>query len=302
MMTPQEAYKKLDLARGLERERVEAQFEKLKIEISEKIRSKSTEKLKQLYTTRLDDIEEAYSVLIDYFEEVQNTTDLNKNTISRKSIEPDKLTTSSTFFSRSKLLIIAIPVLIAGCYFLIKSLISTPEIEAQELADEYCDCQGQNNAEFVRHLNDFINELDMHHNKDLVEVNKKLETLYNSYQANTLNKSISECYKNFNLKLEEAKAKYKDNTSEGAEFWSICQSKISQNKDLTTQNKEIKKLDSLAQIKKDQLFFDNESNLKSTKNKKNSKGTPINSNNENNEEKTRPVHVEQTDEWGDEDY
>jgi uncharacterized protein (TIGR02145 family) len=67
-MTTQEAYKTLDLAKGLGIDRVEAQFLKLKTEMEEKIASTSNGRLKQVYSTRLDQVEEAYSVLIEYFE------------------------------------------------------------------------------------------------------------------------------------------------------------------------------------------------------------------------------------------
>jgi hypothetical protein len=68
-MTPQEAYKTLDLAKGLGMDRVEAQFTKLKAEMESKIASTSNERLKQVYSNRLNEIEEAYAALIEHFED-----------------------------------------------------------------------------------------------------------------------------------------------------------------------------------------------------------------------------------------
>lgn len=64
-MTPQEAYKTLDLAKGLDMDRIEAQVSRLKIEMQKKVASTSNERLKQVYTNRLDEIEEAYATLIE---------------------------------------------------------------------------------------------------------------------------------------------------------------------------------------------------------------------------------------------
>jgi len=63
----QEAYKKLDLARGLNIERIKAQYNQLKSDIESKISSTQNERLKQVYVNRLNEIEEAYSFLVDQF-------------------------------------------------------------------------------------------------------------------------------------------------------------------------------------------------------------------------------------------
>ncbi len=67
-MNIQEAYKTLGLAKGLGMDRVEAQFTKLKTEMETKIASTSNGRLKQVYTNRLDEIEEAYAALLEHFE------------------------------------------------------------------------------------------------------------------------------------------------------------------------------------------------------------------------------------------
>jgi hypothetical protein len=68
-MNIQDAYKKLDLAKGLNRERVESQYQNLKAELEPKISGTQNERLKQVYTNRLEEIEQAYAVLIAHFED-----------------------------------------------------------------------------------------------------------------------------------------------------------------------------------------------------------------------------------------
>jgi hypothetical protein len=68
-MNIQDAYKKLDLAKGLNRERVESQYQNLKAELEPKISGTQNERLKQVYTNRLEELEQAYAVLIAHFED-----------------------------------------------------------------------------------------------------------------------------------------------------------------------------------------------------------------------------------------
>jgi len=49
-------------------DRIQAQFLKRQTEMEEKIASTSNERLNQIYSTRLDQVEEAYLVLIEHFE------------------------------------------------------------------------------------------------------------------------------------------------------------------------------------------------------------------------------------------
>jgi uncharacterized membrane protein YhaH (DUF805 family) len=71
-MTTQDAFKKLDLALGLGKDRVELKFNQLKKELDEKIRNTSNEKLKNIFVSRLNEVETAYAVLLDYFEPNKN--------------------------------------------------------------------------------------------------------------------------------------------------------------------------------------------------------------------------------------
>jgi hypothetical protein len=66
-MNIQDAYKKLDLAKGLNEDRVKDQYRQLKTEIESKISSTQNDRLKQVYTNRLAEVEEAYGFLIDHF-------------------------------------------------------------------------------------------------------------------------------------------------------------------------------------------------------------------------------------------
>ena len=60
-MTTQDAFKKLDLAIGIGKDRVELKFNQLKNELNEKIRITSNEKLKGIFVSRLNEVETAYA-------------------------------------------------------------------------------------------------------------------------------------------------------------------------------------------------------------------------------------------------
>jgi hypothetical protein len=84
-MNIQEAYKKLDLAKGLNKERVEDKYLELKSEIESKISSTHNERLKQVYTNRLTEVEEAYNCLVDYF---NNNGGKNSNLSNSEESKP----------------------------------------------------------------------------------------------------------------------------------------------------------------------------------------------------------------------
>jgi uncharacterized membrane protein YhaH (DUF805 family) len=67
-MTTQDAFKKLDLAFGISRDRVELKFNQLKKELNEKIQKTSNEKLKDIFVSRLNEVEAAYAVLLEHFD------------------------------------------------------------------------------------------------------------------------------------------------------------------------------------------------------------------------------------------
>ena len=72
-MNIHEAYKTLDLAKGLGMERVEEQFAKLRSEMRERITSTSNEKLLNVYKNRLEQLEEAYVILSAFNQRAQET-------------------------------------------------------------------------------------------------------------------------------------------------------------------------------------------------------------------------------------
>lgn len=66
-MNTQEAYRQLDLAIGLDLDRVQSQYYVLKTALSEKISGTSNAVLKEVYQKRLEEVEEAYAVLTKHF-------------------------------------------------------------------------------------------------------------------------------------------------------------------------------------------------------------------------------------------
>jgi hypothetical protein len=65
-LTPQEAYKALGLANGLGIDRAEAEFVRLKAEMEKKMAQDTSQQLKDIYKSRLDELENAFSVLVEY--------------------------------------------------------------------------------------------------------------------------------------------------------------------------------------------------------------------------------------------
>jgi hypothetical protein len=93
-MTTPEAYKTLDLAKGLGMDRVEVQFTKLKTEMESKMASTSNERLKQVYSTRLNQVEDAYTVLIEHFNSLETNVASEQQISSEKN--NDKIPTKAS--------------------------------------------------------------------------------------------------------------------------------------------------------------------------------------------------------------
>jgi hypothetical protein len=66
-MKIQEAYRQLDLANGLDFDRVQSQYTTLKSGLAEKISGTSNAVLKEVYQKRLNEVEEAFTVLAKHF-------------------------------------------------------------------------------------------------------------------------------------------------------------------------------------------------------------------------------------------
>lgn len=85
-MNIQEAYKKLDLARGLDQKRVDEKFNLLKNELEERIANSQNEKLKQVFINRLNDIENAYQFLTEYF--IEQNNEIENQSVQQEEIKP----------------------------------------------------------------------------------------------------------------------------------------------------------------------------------------------------------------------
>jgi hypothetical protein len=93
-MNIQEAYRQLDLANGLDFDRVQSQYTSLKSGLAEKISGTSNAVLKEVYQKRLDEVEEAYTVLAEHFNH-----DVNDDVSSEdngSSFTEDRYTISDT--------------------------------------------------------------------------------------------------------------------------------------------------------------------------------------------------------------
>jgi hypothetical protein len=115
-----EAYKKLDLVEGLGIESVESQYRMLKDEIQGRISTTKNEKLYTLYQNRSVEIEEAYAVLKNHFNQIQKENQLK----DLPNPTPEKQETEEAYVQDFKLpaQLFAIPVNI-GITSIIWSLI-----------------------------------------------------------------------------------------------------------------------------------------------------------------------------------
>jgi len=128
-----------------------------------------------------------------------------KSDLLRKSMAKDGVksamepSASSLFFKKYKWIFIAIPILAIGIYFFIQNSKPDPKAGGEALAVQYCDCQKQNNEEYLTKLNEIIAQFEESGFEYSSEVDEKLNQLANEYSINTLSPSITACYKNFNL-------------------------------------------------------------------------------------------------------
>lgn len=150
-MTIQEAYKKLDLAKGLDINRVENQYSLLKSEIEGKINSTMNEKLLQLYSSRLNEIEEAYQFLVENLSSESNSNEniQNDNKISKNFKVKDSKQNSGKSKAPIILLSVIILVLIGGGIFYFSKYTSE---QGQETIDHFRILHGEQQV-FVHDLN-----------------------------------------------------------------------------------------------------------------------------------------------------
>ena len=160
-----------------------------------------------------------------------------KSDLLRKSMAKDGVksamepSASSLFFKKYKWIFIAIPILVIGIYFFIQNSKPDPEAGGEALAVQYCDCQKQNNEEYLTKLNEIIAQFEESGFEYSSEVDEKLNQLSNEYSVNTLSPSITACFKNFNLNNQEAERDFPKGSSEGKDFWFAYQAKVTGNED-----------------------------------------------------------------------
>jgi hypothetical protein len=180
----------------------------------------------------------------------------------KSAMEPSK---STKLLKKYKWVLILTPVLLIAGFFVWNSFKADSKMEAENLAQEYCDCQKQNNEEYIKQLNDFIQTFDSKGFKYSSDVEQKLTKLSNEYKANNLNVSISSCFSKLGIKMEQIRQKFKPGTSEFKEFDFAYQNKIAQNIDLVSQIEVISNLEQSASQKKSSILYSNQDALNSRK-------------------------------------
>lgn len=108
-MNLQDAYKKLDLAKGLDEARVKNQYEKLKEDLLNKLSSIKSEKLKQVYTNRLQEVEDSYTFLLNHFNGGGELTENEKTeNLNQQNTEFSKSNNKSSHFSKKSIIYIVV--------------------------------------------------------------------------------------------------------------------------------------------------------------------------------------------------
>jgi hypothetical protein len=195
-----------------------------------------------------------------------------KSDLLRKSMAKDGVksamepSASSLFFKKYKWIFIAIPILAIGIYFFIQNSKPDPKAGGEALAVQYCDCQKQNNEEYLTKLNEIIAQFEESGFEYSSEVDEKLNQLANEYSINTLSPSITACYKNFNLNNQEAERDFPKGSSEGKDFWFAYQAKVTGNEELISQIQKINDLQTAIYEKKESIAYSDPNELKYRKN------------------------------------
>lgn len=198
--------------------------------------------------------------------------DTMKSELLRESMASDGVKSAMAPSAFNKLLkkykwfLIALPVILIGGFLIWNSMKEDPKVEAEKLAQEFCDCQIQNNKEYVSQLNSFIQSFQTKGFEYSSDAEQLLDQMSNEYNANTLNVSISRCFNNLKLRTEEIRSKYKEETSEGKEFWFAYQTKISKNIEMVAQTEQIATLQNAAYQKISSLVYSDPEDLENRKN------------------------------------
>jgi tRNA A-37 threonylcarbamoyl transferase component Bud32 len=143
---------------------------------------------------------------------------------------------------------------------------SDPAEEGERLAAVYCDCQKQNNEEYLSRLEGFVQNFDGQNYVYSSDAEKALKQLSNEYIANTFNTTIMQCYKKANDEKEKMYLSFGSESSEGVKFIQTYDDFILKNLQLIDQKNKIAILKSKASEKIATLVYDDPNALKLRKN------------------------------------
>lgn len=195
-----------------------------------------------------------------------------KSDVLRKSMAKDGVksamepSASSKFFKRYKKLFIfilnIIVLAILGFWYF------QPDVktEGAKLAKKHCECQEQNNSEYITRLENFLLDFDSKEYKYAVDVEEDFDKLKTEYEKNTFKPEIFNCYSDYNLELKKNEVEFPRNTSKGKDFWFAYQSTITQNRNLETQRFKIKSLLDSIDNKRTSLSYSNPEEFQYRKN------------------------------------
>jgi len=189
--------------------------------------------------------------------------DKMKDDLLRESMASDgvknaqKPSAFKLFMSKHKWKFVFLIILVISGFLLPKYLSKDPNEQGNKLAESYCDCQKKKNEAYIQRMSEFVETFDSEGYKFSKDANNIVTKINNEYEKSTLTPDVSNCFKTFELKNEDAKQEWKSTTSEGKTFWSIYETNIINNTDLVTQDEAIILLRDRIQSKMTAMLFDN---------------------------------------------
>ena len=189
-------------------------------------------------------------------------TDLLKKSMAKDGVKSaQKPNSFIRFFKFFKWLIAAIIIIIISIIIIYNSIQKDPLEEANKLAKEYCNCQIQNNDEYISQINSFILDLDSSNIEYANDISTKLEDIQFKYISETINQNVSTCFRILNLKLERVESYFKKGSSDEKDFSIAYRTKIDQDINLASQNQEIYDLLNRANSLSENFCYENEDEL-----------------------------------------
>ncbi len=188
--------------------------------------------------------------------------DLLKKSMAKDGVKSaQKPNAFSLFFKKYKWLFLGIFIFNVVIIVALKSMQKDPIEEANKLAVEYCNCQNQNNAEYISQLSSFIANNDSSKIEFANVFSEKLDELELAYMSDNINQNVESCFRLFEMKKEKVQADFKKGSSDFTDFEFAYNTRINEDSDLNTQKQEISDLLNLAYMLAGNVCYEDQEDL-----------------------------------------